>query len=86
MRLNPTEWGRRTTAPRPPLYLLSEICERFGVRTRVMQGLLSTHRELAPHARMEVKNKSGVGWVGLYAIRDFKAWLEHHQLDLGKYR
>lgn len=86
MRLNTAEWGRRPPAPRPPLYLLTEICDHLDLRTRVMQGLLSTHREQAPKARMEVKNKSGVGTVFLYSMHDFKVWLDHNQIDLGKYR
>lgn len=72
--------------PRPPLYLLSEICTRLGVPQRVLLGVMANYRNDAPVARMQTKTTPGAGSAGLYAMVDFRRWIDTNHLDLGKYQ
>jgi hypothetical protein len=83
MKLNTSRWGS-PRIPRPPLYLLSEICDKFGVQQRSMLGLLATHRDNAPVARRRTRTTPGCSPAGMYAIADFKRWIETNNLALGK--
>jgi len=72
--------GRRKVAgpPREPLYTMTEIADKLGVKMPRLRSLLLRRVDGAPKPRM----RSGIhrNYVGLYKLSEFKTWMKLHSL------